>query len=86
MKLRLSEDFKISFTKLDCYFSFLQCAKPANRNLFKDFCNAAEMEKNCSNGISYFEILTRSLFDENIIFAGTFIILFTFYVRTLFFP
>jgi hypothetical protein len=32
--------------ELDNYFSFVQGAKSANSELFKDFCNEAEMEKN----------------------------------------
>jgi len=31
---------------LDNYFSFMRGAKSANSELFKDFCNEAEMEKN----------------------------------------
>jgi len=37
---------KIKHIKLNCYFSFMQGAKSANSNLFKDFCNETEMEKN----------------------------------------
>ena len=57
MKL-LSEDVKINPTKLDSYFSFMQGAKSANSNLFKDFCNEAEMGKN-SQIVGF--ILTSSL-------------------------
>ena len=35
-------------------------AKSANSDLFKDFCNEAEMEKNGSNCGSYFDMLTKS--------------------------
>jgi len=34
---------------LDNYFSFMQVEKSANSELFKDFFEAAEMEKKCSN-------------------------------------
>jgi len=39
------------------YFSFMRGAKSANSELFKDFCNEAEMEKNKSNGVLYFVIV-----------------------------
>jgi len=34
-------------------------AKSANRKLFKDFCNEAKMEKNNSDGGSYFVSFTN---------------------------
>ena len=42
------------------YFSFFQGVKSANSELFKDFCNEAEMEKNGSNCGSYSDILTET--------------------------
>ena len=58
---KVSENVKISSTKLDCYFSFMRGAKSANSELFKDFCNEAEMEKNSQIGGFYFVIVPKSL-------------------------
>jgi len=46
----ISEDCKINPTKLNSYFSFMRVAKSANSELFKDFCDEAEMEKNSQIG------------------------------------
>ena len=46
-KILLSEDGKIKSIKFNYYVSFMQGAKSANNELFKDFCNEAEMEQNC---------------------------------------
>jgi hypothetical protein len=48
----------------------MQGAKSANSRLFKDFCNAAEMEKNCSNRKSYFDILTYNVFNSKFMQTG----------------
>jgi len=42
----IRKDDEIKSTKLNSYFSFMRGAKSANSELFKDFCNEAEMEKN----------------------------------------
>ncbi len=46
LKMAVRNVDKIKSTKLNSYFSFMQGAKSANSELFKDFCNEAEMEKN----------------------------------------
>jgi len=51
---------KIKYAKLDSCFSFMQGAKSANSELFKDFCNAAEMEKNSLISVLYFIIVPFS--------------------------
>ena len=42
----LSEDGEIKSIKFNDYVSFMQGAKSANSELFKDFCNDAEVEQN----------------------------------------
>ena len=55
---------------MDNYFSFMQGAKSANSELFKDFCNEAEMEKNYSKWRDLF--CHRSLFNK-IVFLVVFL-------------
>ena len=42
----LSEDGEIKYIKFDDYVSFMLGAKAENNELFKTFCNNAEMEQN----------------------------------------
>ena len=51
---------EIKCIKLDSYFSFMRGAKSANSDLFKDFCNEAEMEKNIQIGGLYFVIVPNT--------------------------
>ena len=46
MKEHLSEDGEIKYIKFDDYVSFMLGAKAENNELFKTFCNNAEMEQN----------------------------------------
>ncbi len=70
---------KIKYTKWRSYFSFMRGEKSANSELFKDFFNEAEMEKNKSVGVLYFIIVpnTKSLFFMKIKYtlAGLLVIL-----------
>jgi hypothetical protein len=56
-RISQSENDKISSTKLDCYFSFMQGAKSANTKVFKGFCNVAQMEKNSQTDVYYFIVV-----------------------------
>jgi hypothetical protein len=49
-------DVKIYRAKFDSYFFFMQGAKSANSELFKDFCNEAERRKNREIGAKNFDI------------------------------
>ena len=42
----ISEDGEIKYIKFDDYVSFMLGAKAENNELFKTFCNNAEMEQN----------------------------------------
>ncbi len=46
LKKLLSEDGEIKYIKFDDYVSFMLGAKVENNELFKTFCNNAEMEQN----------------------------------------
>ncbi len=48
---------EIKYTIWRSYFSFMRDEKSANSELFKDFFNEAEMEKNKTDGVLYFAIV-----------------------------
>ncbi len=56
----LSDVDEINTTIWRSYFSFMRGAKSANSELFKDFWDEAEMEKNKSDGGIYFVIVTKT--------------------------
>jgi hypothetical protein len=66
-KNKIRIDDKIKFIKLDSYFSFMRVAKSANSDLFKDFCNEAEMEKNIQIGGIYFVIVPKGIKDWGVL-------------------
>jgi len=57
-KYEVSDIGEINTTIWRSYFSFMRGTKSANSELFKDFWDEAEMEKNKSNGGIYFGNVT----------------------------
>ncbi len=55
---------KIKYTIWRSYFSFMQGEKSANSELFKDFFNEAEMEKNKTDGVLYFIIVPKTTIEK----------------------